>query len=94
MSPRRALFTLSAGFLVITAVWTIISAVDLHDGRTWDRRGRYEPGPRWYPVSAEQNPSTFKLIMVLRFGLPVILLGTIGLICLVGALAQPKGSDS
>ena len=90
-SPRRTLFTLSAGFLAITAAWTIFSAIDLHDGHTYDRRGRYEPGPMWHPVNAEDNPSDFKAIMALRFGLPAILLGTIGVICLVGAVAQPKG---
>ena len=80
--------------MVVTAAWTIVSAIDLHDGHTWNSRSRREPGPRWYPVDAWQNPSTFKAIVALRFGLPVVLLGTIGFVCLVGALAQPKGSYS
>lgn len=94
ISPRKGLFALASGFMAIALLWAIGSVADLYDGKTYNERGRYSSGPKWYPVTAKENPSTFKAIVVLRAGLPVILLGTIGCVCLVGALAQPRSPRS
>lgn len=80
--------------MAVAAIWTMVSIIDLHDGHTYNERGRYRAGAKWYPVTAGENPSAFRAIVMLRFGMPVVLLGTIGSICLTGALAQPKGPHS
>lgn len=87
---RKALVALTLGFLVITTLLTVGGLVDLHDRKTWNQRGRYESGPRWYRIDAVQNPEGFKQVIMFRYVLPVTIFGTATVICLLGAFAQPK----
>jgi hypothetical protein len=90
LAPRRALWLLANGFLGLTAVWSLISVIDLHDGSAWADR-RVAGGARiWERVTARERPGEFKTVVMLRGAMPAILLGTIGAVSLIGALAQPK----
>ncbi len=90
-TPRRTLFSLAGGFGAAVAVWLLAWGADLHDGRTWHKRSRYETGPLFYAIDNRENPSSFKITVMTRYVMPVTLLGSISLICLLGGLSQPKG---
>jgi hypothetical protein len=87
---RKALLALTVGFLVVTTLLVLGGLIDLHDRKTWNQRGRYESGPRWYSIDAVQNPDGFKQVIMFRYVLPITVFGTATVICLLGALAQPK----
>jgi|GEM_PF-5860022 len=89
-TPRGTLFALAGCFGVLLAAWLSIWAIDLHDGRTWNKRGRHGTGPLLYVIDKTENPSGFRITVMSRYVLPVTLLGTISLVCLLGALSQPK----
>jgi hypothetical protein len=92
VSLARALFC--AGAILVTAalIWAAGSFVDLRDGSTWRQRTRGEArrdgGPLFRHVDARTNPSDFKLVVVLRGVMPVVLLGTAGTVFLLGAAGQ------
>jgi hypothetical protein len=69
-------------------IWAAGSFIDLHDGSTWRERSRGEGGPRFRHVSAATDAQDFKLIVMLRGLMPVVLLGTAGMVFLLGAAGQ------
>jgi hypothetical protein len=79
-----------AGLLVIglALVWAGASWIDLYDGSTWRKRSRHEDGPLFRPVDAAKNAQDFKLIVMLRGVMPVVLIGTAGAVLLLGAAGQ------
>jgi len=89
-TARRTLLVLSGGFGVVLMLWLAAWVADLHDGRTWNERSRYEAGPRWVITDRIEDPSGFRMTMMVRYVLPVTMLATISLVCLLGALSQPK----
>lgn len=74
----------------LAAVWAMASVIDLHDGRTWTDRNRRDRGPLFRRVEAATEPSTFKMIVVLRGVMPTVLLATGAVVCSLGFAAQPK----
>lgn len=86
--PRDKLFALAGGFGAAVAVWLLVGVIDLHDGRTWEHEGRSGP---WYVIDKAVDPSDYRSMVMFRYVLPVTLLGTISLVCLLGAFVQPKG---
>jgi hypothetical protein len=100
MTPRPEAATgralVQAGLLcaAAAALWTAISVIDLHDGATWRDRHRREGGPLFVRVDAQQDPSAFKLILMLRGVMPAVLLGTFSAVLLIGGGAQKNGLHS
>lgn len=81
---------LYAGGIVTAAavIWAVGSFIDLHDGSTWRQRARHEGGPLFHHVDAAANLPDFKLVVVLRGVMPVVFLGTVGIVLLLGAAGQ------
>ncbi|HWW11910.1 MAG TPA: hypothetical protein VN018_05285 [Brevundimonas sp.] len=89
-NPRHALMVLAGAWLAATLLFVVGGVADLHDGKTWNKRGRYEGGPRWYRIVQAENPKGFKAVVVFRYVLPITILGSATLVCFLGAMAQPK----
>jgi len=91
-SLSRSLLYVGGGCIAAAVVWAGGSYVDLHDGSTWRKRSRIEArregGPLFRHVDATTNPKDFKLIVMLRGVMPVVLLGTAGAVFLLGAAGQ------
>jgi hypothetical protein len=94
LNPRYALWALTLFWLVLTALFAGAGVLDLHDGETWNRRGRHSSGPLFYPITTAENPKEFKAVLLFRYVMPITILGTATLVCLLGAVAQPKRSMS
>jgi len=89
-TPRDTLFALAACFGACTALWVSVGVVDLHDGRTWNERRSHGAGRGWYMIDSAENPSVFRFTIMTRYVLPLTLVGTITVVCLLCGLSQPK----
>lgn len=87
-SASRALLYAGGIFSVAALIWAAASFVDLQDGSTWRQRSRGESGPLFRQVDSTVDAPAFKIIVMLRGVMPVVLLGTAGLTLLLGAAAQ------
>ena len=88
--PRYALTALGVAALVFTSLFVLGGFIDLDDGKTWNKRSRYESGPLWYPVVEAESPKEFRSVLMFRYMLPVVIFGTATVVCFLGAAAQPK----
>ena len=84
--PRRALNWLATGFGGVALLWAGVCVVDLSDGRIWTQTR----GEGIYRVALRSNPCGFREILLLRAVMPVVIFGTVGAVCLLGAFAQPR----
>jgi hypothetical protein len=89
--PRQTLFVIGRLFCGFAIGLAILWFVDLRDGRTYtqERRG----GP-WMLVSMEDNKESFVIAITMRYAVPVVLLGTIGLVSILGGFAQRRAETS
>jgi len=86
MPPRRALNWLATGFGGVGLLWAGVCVVDLSDGRTWTQTR----GQGTYRVYLSSNPREFRGILLLRAVMPVVIFGTVGAVCLLGAFSQSR----
>ena len=93
-APRRTLFSISSVCLTLIAVWSVAMILDLHDGTAWNERPGHGSGPRFYLIDSRTNPGGFKTVILLRYVMPMTLLGTTAAVCFLGGLAQPRSPES
>lgn len=85
--PRHTLFAISRWFCGFAVGLAVLWFVDLRDGHTYTQESRGGP---WVLVSMEDDRDSFVLAIAMHYVVPVVLLGTIGLVSLLGGLAQPR----
>lgn len=88
--PRRTLFVIGAWFSGLAAVLAVVWFFDLRDGRMFTPEDRGGP---WVHLSRDEDEAGFLIALTMQYGVPVVLLGTVGLVSFLGGLAQPKPED-
>ncbi len=91
---RRALFSITGVCLTLIVVWSVVMVLDLHDGTAWNERRGQPSKPRFYLIDSRINSEGFKIVIFLRYVMPMTLLGTTAAVCFLGGLAQPKSSET
>lgn len=89
IGPRKALLMLGVGGLVGAVLFAVGGVVDLNDGETWHKRSRRHGADRWVQIVQTENPKGFRTVLLVRYVMPVTILGTASLVCFLGAAAQP-----